>query len=498
MSSHAPRYACLWVPHFAAAALVRSDPDLRGRPVAALVGTPATRTVYEASAEARAAGIMPGMTAGEAVMRAAGLVCRERDAGAERSAAAALLDVALATSPRVEAVASDRAHLDLAGLGLFGDERQLGERLALGAESVELPARVAIASTRTAAALATRAAAGITLVPPGREAAFLAPLPVALLAPPPELATALERWGIRRLGELAALTPAGLLVRLGVDAARLGARARGEDDVPFLPYVAAEPCVEALALDWEVAELEGLVFVLRHLLERLAARLALRELGAKALGLTAGLADGAVHRRRLPLVAPLREPRTLLQLVRANLEGLTLPAPIVSLAVLAETAPLRPAQPDLFEPKRPSPHELAQTLGELCALVGADRVGAPALGDTHRPTAVGVAPFTGAVARQAAVAALTLGDAARLACRRFSPPVPAVVLVRDGEPRGVEAPGVTGPVVACAGPWRTAGEWWTDTAWSREEWDVALPDGGVYRLVLDRATEDWTIDAVYD
>ncbi|MBI4013411.1 MAG: DNA polymerase Y family protein [Candidatus Rokubacteria bacterium] len=498
MSPHAPRYACLWVPHFAAAALVRSDPDLRGRPVAALVGTPATRTVAEASAEARAAGIGPGMSAGEAVTRASGLVCRERDPEAERSASAALLDVALATSPRVEAAASDRVHLDLAGLALLGDERQIGERLALGAESLDLPARVAIASTRPAAALATRAAAGLTLVPPGGEAACLAPLPVALLEPSPELATALERWGIRSLGELAALPPAGLLVRLGAEAARLRARARGEDAAPFVPYVAAEPCVEALALDWEVGELEGLLFVLRHLLERLAARLALREQGASTLELTAGLADGTAHRRRLPLAAPLREPRTLLGLLRADLEGLSLPAPIVSLAVLAETAPLRPAQPDLFEPKRPSPHELARTLGELCALVGAERVGAPALGDTHRPTAVGVAPFTGAVARQAAVAALTLGDAARLACRRLSPPLPAVVLVRDGEPRHVEAPGVTGPVVACAGPWRTAGEWWTDTAWSREEWDVALPAGGVYRLVLDRPSGSWSIDAVYD
>jgi hypothetical protein len=53
-------------------------------------------------------------------------------------------------------------------------------------------------------------------------------------------------------------------------------------------------------------------------------------------------------------------------------------------------------------------------------------------------------------------------------------------------------------VVASAGPWRTAGEWWADTAWSREEWDVALPDGTVYRLALDRATGAWVVDAVYD
>jgi len=493
-----PRYACLWVPHFAATALIRTDPALRGRPVVALAGTETTRTVYEPGPEAWAAGVRPGMSAGEAVTRAPGLVGRLRDPDAERSAAAALLDVAAATSPRVEAAAPDRVHLDLTGLELFGDERQIGERLALGAASLDLPARVGVAGSRTAAGLVTRAAAGVTIVPAGTEAACLAPLPVALLDPTAELTVALERWGVRTLGELAALPAAGLLARLGVEATSLRARARGEDDEPFVPYVAAEPCVEALVLDWEVTRLDGLVFVLRHLLERLAARLALAEQGARALALTVGLADGAVHRRRLALVAPLREPRVLLALLQVDLDGLTLPAPVVSLAVEAEPVPLRPVQPDLLAPKRPSPHELARTLGQLGALVGSDRVGAPVLGDTHRADAIELAPFTGAAARRAAVAALTLADAGRLACCRFTPPLPAVVTARDAQPCHVEAPGVAGAVAACAGPWRTAGEWWAATTWSREEWDVALTGGAVYRLVLDRATGAWTIDAVYD
>jgi protein ImuB len=492
------RVGCLWVPHFAAVALARVDESLRGRPVAVLVGTETTRRVHEVSAEAWAAGVRPGMSAGEAATRAPGLVGRDRNLEAERSAASTLLEVALATSPRVEAAAPDRVHLDVGGLELFGDEGAIGERLALGAASVELPARVSLAGSRTAATLATRAAAGVTLVPSGGDAAFLAPLPVGLLDPPSELAVALERWGIHTLGELAALPPAGLVARLGLEAVGLAARARGEDDGLFVPYVEPAPCVEALALDWEIGALEGLVFVLRHLFDRLAARLALRELGATALTLTAGLADGTVHRRRVAALAPLREPRTWLQLARADLEGLTLPAPIVSLAVEAEPVPLRPHQSDLLEAKRPSPHELAQTLGQLSALVGADRVGAPALGDTHRPTAIGVAPFAGAIARQAAVAALTLSEAGRLACRRFSPPLPAAVTVRDETPASIDSAGVVGPVVASAGPWRTAGEWWADTAWSREEWDVALPDGAVYRLALDRASGTWTVDAVYD
>ncbi len=493
------RYACLWVPHFAAAALVRRAPRLRGQPVAALVGTPATRTVLEVSAEAWAAGVRPGMSAGEAATRAAGLAGLERDPDAERSAAGALLDVAAATSPRLEAAAPDRVCLELDGLaGLFGDETRIGERLALGGASVELPARVGIAGSRTAAELAARARGGVTVVAPAETAAFLAPLAIGLTAPPPDLAACLERWGIRTLGELAALPTAALLGRLGMPGVRLAARARGEDGEPFVAWSAPEPVVEALTLDGEVAELEALVFVARPLLERLCARLAVRELGATALGLQAGLADGGVHRRRLPLVAPLREPQTLLGLLRADLDGLTLPAPVVSLAIEAETAPLHPVQPDLFEPRRPSPHELAQTLGRLVALVGRENVGAPALGETHRPTAIGLRPFGPIAARRAAAAALAFADAARLACRRFSPARPAAVVTAADRPAAVEAAGVRGAVVACAGPWRTAGEWWAETAWSREEWDVALTDGAVYRLVLDRAAGAWTVDAVYD
>jgi protein ImuB len=453
------------------------------------------------------------MSASEAWSRVPDLVGRDRDPEAEAAAAGALVDVARSVSPRLETVAPGAIHLDLAGIdALWGTEPRLGERLLLGAASVGLPARIGIAGTRTAAALAARLAAGITCVPPAAERAFLAPVPVALADPPAELAAALERWGIRTLGALAALPPDGLAVRLGTSGVRLQRLARGEDDRPLVPETPAEPCVEALTLDWEITALEALAFVLHRLLDRLAARLAVREAGAAALALTAALADGGLHRHRLTLGAPLRQPRTLARLLLGSLHGLALPAPIVALRVEAEAVPLPPLQADLFGPPRPSPRELGETLGRLAALVGADRVGAPALADTHRPDAARLEAFmpsgpkpdaAGArlargPARQAAVAALALANPATLVVRRLSPPRPAVVECREGAPVRIEAAGVTGPVVAAAGPWRTHGEWWTDTAWTREEWDVALPDGAVYRLALDQAVGAWSIDAVYD
>ena len=60
-----------------------------------------------------------------------------------------------------------------------------------------------------------------------------------------------------------------------------------------------------------------------------------------------------------------------------------------------------------------------------------------------------------------------------------------------------------GAVIQCAGPWRTSGEWWAERAkgagpWSRDEWDVALGDGAVYRIFRDGETAAWFIDAIVD
>ena len=85
----------------------------------------------------------------------------------------------------------------------------------------------------------------------------------------------------------------------------------------------------------------------------------------------------------------------------------------------------------------------------------------------------------------------------RVALRAFRPPRPARVALRDGAPAFVAAAGVRGAVVDHAGPWRASGDWW-DVAWSREEWDVALLAGGVYRIFRDRLREAWFVEGELD
>ncbi len=96
--------------------------------------------------------------------------------------------------------------------------------------------------------------------------------------------------------------------------------------------------------------------------------------------------------------------------------------------------------------------------------------------------------------------------------RRFRVPVAARVRVQKGRPVRVMARRVSGgAVVHWAGPWRTSGQWWTDASvvpaatpssgaspWDRDEWDVSLADGGVYRIFHDRRVDRWFLEGMVD
>ena len=98
--------------------------------------------------------------------------------------AAAVIDVARAFTPRFETI-GQVVLLDASGLSrLFGSAQELGDHLrdALSKLSPgDSLARVAIASTQTAATLLALGSPGLTVVVPGKEAIVLAPLGVSVL-----------------------------------------------------------------------------------------------------------------------------------------------------------------------------------------------------------------------------------------------------------------------------------------------------------------------------
>jgi len=407
--------------------------------------------------------------------------------------AAALLDLGREFTPRVEALHPTPVLLDLHGLGrVWPRPEALGHALLERARARDLVVQVALAFTRVTALVMARAHEGITVVPPGREAQTLAPLPLDLLDLDPERAELFRRWGLRTFGDLASLPTTGLAERLGLGGPRLGRLARGEDDALFVAAPLPASFEMTLELDWPVDGLEPLSFLLARVLEPLCAALEARGRRAAALDLALGLVDGSVHRRSLRPALPSGEPRTWRTLLLLDLESNPPRDAIQAITVSAEPTPSRPVQFSLLDPAQPSPERLAEAMARLNAWTTAGRGGAVALIDTHRPGAFAVGTF----APGPFVPIPWPTAAPKTALRVFRPPLPAEVSLRSGAPAFVAALGVRGVVVGCAGPWRASGDWW-DAAWSREEWDVALT-GGVYRIFRDRLREAWFVEGELD
>src|SRR5262245_22412490 len=110
-----------------------------------------------------------------------------------------LVTLAKDFSPRVEVHDERTVTLDISGLGsLLGDARAIGDELVRTAEDRGLRLHIAIASTRMAAILLAHARPGLTIIPPGGEAAALAPLPIGVIGVSGRKLP-FESWGLRTL-----------------------------------------------------------------------------------------------------------------------------------------------------------------------------------------------------------------------------------------------------------------------------------------------------------
>src|SRR6516162_5461644 len=331
-----PRIACLLVPDLPIAAACRADPALAGRPLVLTERDGAYARVVAASDAARARGVVAGVHGVAQARVVAALVIRPRDLAVEASAARALADVAASLASQLECTADGTVFLDATGAAhLTTSERGLASALVARTARVGLEARVGIGPSMTVARLAALHGDGCEVVPSGTELGFLAPLPLACLAPAPDVAGTLARWGVHRLGDLARLPVAEIAVRLGAAGVELARAARGEDARPLAPSPPPADVEEAATLEYAIETLEPLLFVLRGLVERAVARLGLDGIGCARIGLVLGLDDRGRDVRTLDLAAPTRDVKTLLGCLRVALESRTLRAAVVSVAVTA-------------------------------------------------------------------------------------------------------------------------------------------------------------------
>jgi protein ImuB len=233
----------------------------------------------------------------------------------------------------------------------------------------------------------------LTSVEPGGEAPFLASLPAALLHGDPEVRARLARFGLGRIGQVAAIPRSALVARFGADGELLHARSRGEETDPFRPRRAPERMSLALPVEPAVDDLEPLRFLLHRLAAALADQLLARGMATATVHLRLALDVTFAPRGTSPridieqrLPEPTAEAEAIERLLVARLERTPPPAPVARLELeLAEVAPAAGQQLALFVPQAARSARLGWQLVRLALTFGEDRVRWAEIGDPEAP-----------------------------------------------------------------------------------------------------------------
>ena len=456
-------------------------------------------------------GVTPGMTPKQARAACPGLVVIARDDNAELAATRELLDALETCGPLVEGAAPGVCYFDAAALP-GGEAGALGAAAALVAE-LGFSCAAGIADDKfTARCAALVAGAGVSIVSPGGSAAFLAPLPIGLVALAPGDADRFDLLGLRTLGQLAALPAGPLALRFGERARQYQRLARGAGDEPLRPRHVVTPYEERFAFDGAVDRLESVLFALRGCIGAVAARLA----GcAQTCDRFDVVLEFAAESATVPvlLAEPSASAETMFHLARIALESREMLESIAAIAARVMPCGQAPPQLSLFDGTAASRRAaLAATIARLQAALRRDDVvtmaATPArsrlpermqqatpidsprdlLTDSCSPGLLrpGSHTRTRAQERGTAVAHLSNGDA------QAAPWAPALRLVDPPAP--IAAPALPS---ARAGPFRLSESWW-ERPIERDYYQLVDPAGALLLVFCDARDGCWYLQGIFD
>ncbi|HFQ95554.1 MAG TPA: DNA polymerase IV, partial [Anaerolineae bacterium] len=299
------------------------DPSLQGKPFA-VGGKPEGRgVVASCSYPARAFGVHSAMPMAQAVRLCPDLIIvsphREDYVRASRQVMARVQEL----TPMVEQISIDEAFLDVSDLPepLEAIARRLQTRIW---EELGLPCSLGGATNKLVAKIAndvgkSRAGKGdypnaITIVPPGEEAAFLAPLPVrALWGVGPKTEEKLHALGIFTIGELAAYPEQTLARLFGQHGRDLARRARGVDNRPVVSERGrAKSISKETTFVRDVSDARKLHKTLEKLAAGVARSLRRKKLLARTVKLKLRLSDFTTLTRQTTLAAPTDDEGTII------------------------------------------------------------------------------------------------------------------------------------------------------------------------------------------
>ncbi|MFT5423243.1 MAG: protein ImuB [Phycisphaerales bacterium] len=472
------------------------------RPVLITEHERSRQVVTHACDRARAVGVRPGMTLGDAraILPPGGARVEERAPRREAATLRALAVWAVRFAPAVAADPPDGLLLDVTGCErMWKGEPRLRALLIEASNALGVRAQAAIAPTFGAAwALARFGNEPTQIVPLGEHRAGLAALPVAALRLDPDTVNDLATLGIERIEHLLALPRSTLPARFGPSVLRRLDQAMGEAFETIDPVRTPEPPRVERVFDGSTDRWEAMELTVRELLRELCARLLQIERGALRLEAQLLRADLSPARLVATLTRPSRDPRHLWSVVRPDLERVNMGFGVEGVTLTAAiTARIRHEQaarwsPEAFDTTRAQ----GELLDTLAAQLGGGRVARAKTQESHVPERA---------ARWASVldprrrTDEALPPPADRPTRLFEPPrqAAAIVLAPDGPVLSLSWDGQESRIDRCVGPERIGPEWWVGDRQSRDYFKVQDEHGRWLWAYRESVSRRWRVHGVW-
>ena len=320
----------------------------------------------------------------------------------------------------------------------------------------------------------------------------------------------LSLWGIKTLGDLAALPRQGLAERLGFEAGRAHDILHGKRHRLLSLYRPPEKFSLYQDLEYPLENLEALLFSLNRGLGTLCSRLKSLHRATSSIKISLTFDDGNQYQHRLSLPEPSCHPSSLLEILQVHLETVHASAPIIRWSL--RLTPVLPGetQHNIFGYSPRDSHSLPNTIAQLTALLGPDRLGVPLPLASHYPDSFRMTkpPLPGRNPKPSRetdadpTGSFSPGDpGTALPLSRYRPPLPVHVACNAGtrhpSPLALLNGPCPGPIVALNGPFPLSGNWWSsDKSWQRVEWDIQLADKTLLRLAC-HSPGSWTLEGSY-
>ncbi|MBU0908192.1 MAG: DNA polymerase IV [Proteobacteria bacterium] len=366
---------------FYASVEVLDNPELKGLPV--IVGGSSDRGVVSAASyEARAYGVHSALAIVVARRRCPQGIFRPVRMSRYHEVSEQVMAIFRHYTPRVEQISVDEAFLDVTGCqGLFGSAQEIAEMIRKRVrEEIGLTVSAGVAGCKLVAKIASdvNKPDGLTIVPHGREAEFLAPLPIKCMwGVGKKTLPDLHLLGVQTIGDLTRFTLDFLEKKFGKHGRHMYFCARGIDE----RQVECDHCTKSIGneetFDRDVTDLQEIRKELLRLATKVGERLRRHHFSGRAITLKIKYHDFISISRSMTLNQPTNDSRELYQAVLSllpkTLAGAK-PVRLVGIAVDKLQEDSLPRQLDLFNSKKTDRQELNKALDRINTRFGSHTI----------------------------------------------------------------------------------------------------------------------------